>query len=167
MLMSVERNEFIREKSLEEDRKMGYKMYWPFTLAILRNNTCASCLVLTTQVQWILEWASWGEIGRIIPLSYRQIRSHSALNSTFNSSALLHAILQCASVCFHTEHRISAFWKVRFKKRSKIEQKDIITPMHCLAFPSTLFGVPFHIDNRTVADCGFWLELQLPKHLSR
>ena len=68
------------------------------------------------------------------------------------------AILQCASVCFHTEHRISAFWKVRFKKRSKIEQKDIITPMHCLAFPSALFGAPFHIDNRTVADCGFWLE---------
>ena len=68
-------------------------------------------------------------------------------------------ILQCASVCFHTEHRISAFWKVRFKKRSKIEQKDIITPMHnCLAFPSALFGAPFHIDNRTVADCGFWLE---------
>ena len=68
------------------------------------------------------------------------------------------AILQCASVCFHTEHRISAFWKVWFKKRSKIEQKDIITPMHCLAFPSALFGAPFHIDNRTVADCGFWLE---------
>ena len=68
------------------------------------------------------------------------------------------AILQCASVCFHTEHRISAFWKVRFKKRSKIEQKDIITPMHCLAFPSALFGAPFHIDNCTVADCGFWLE---------
>ena len=68
------------------------------------------------------------------------------------------AILQCASVCFHTEHRISALWKVRFKKRSKIEQKDIITPMHCLAFPSALFGAPFHIDNRTVADCGFWLE---------
>ena len=68
------------------------------------------------------------------------------------------AILQCTSVCFHTEHRISAFWKVRFKKRSKIEQKDIITPMHCLAFPSALFGAPFHIDNRTVADCGFWLE---------
>ena len=68
------------------------------------------------------------------------------------------AILQCASVCFHTEHRISAFWKVRFKKRSKIEQKDNITPMHCLAFPSALFGAPFHIDNRTVADCGFWLE---------
>ena len=68
------------------------------------------------------------------------------------------AILQCASVCYHTEHRISAFWKVRFKKRSKIEQKDIITPMHCLAFPSALFGAPFHIDNRTVADCGFWLE---------
>ena len=59
------------------------------------------------------------------------------------------SILQCASVCFHTEHRISAFWKVRFKKRSKIEQKDIITPMHCLAFPSALFGAPFHIDNRT------------------
>ena len=68
------------------------------------------------------------------------------------------AILQCASVCFHTEHRISAFWKVRLKKRSKIEQKDIITPMHCLAFPSALFGAPFHIDNRTVTDCGFWLE---------
>ena len=68
------------------------------------------------------------------------------------------AILQCASVCFHTEHRISAFWQVRFKKRSKIEQKDIITPMHCLAFPSALFGAPFHIDNRTIADCGFWLE---------
>ena len=68
------------------------------------------------------------------------------------------AVLQCASVCFHTEHRISAFWKMRFKKRSKIEQKDIITPMHCLAFPSTLFGAPFHIDNRTIADCGFWLE---------
>ena len=68
------------------------------------------------------------------------------------------AILQCASVCFHTEHRISAFWKVRFKKRSKIEQQDIITPMHCLAFPSALFGAPFNIDNRTVADCGFWLE---------
>ena len=68
------------------------------------------------------------------------------------------AIFQCASVCFHTEHRISAFWKVRFKKWSKIEQKDIITPMHCLAFPSALFGAPFHIDNRTVADCGFWLE---------
>ena len=66
------------------------------------------------------------------------------------------AILQCASVCFHTEHRISAFWKVRFKNRSKIEQD--ITPMHCLAFPSALFGAPFHIDNRTVADCGFWLE---------
>ena len=30
--------------------------------------------------------------------------------------------------------------------------------MHCLAFPSALFGAPFHIDNRTVADCGFWLE---------
>ena len=57
------------------------------------------------------------------------------------------AILQCASVCFHTEHRISAFWKVRFKKRSNIEQKDIITPVHCLAFPSALFGAPFHIDN--------------------
>ena len=50
------------------------------------------------------------------------------------------------------------FWRVRFKKRSKIEQKDIITPMHCLAFPSALFGAPFHIDNRTVANCGFWLE---------
>ena len=67
------------------------------------------------------------------------------------------AILQCASVCFHTEHRISAFWKVQFKKRSKIEQKDM-TPMHCLAFPSALFGAPFHSDNRTVADCVFWLE---------
>ena len=44
------------------------------------------------------------------------------------------------------------------QKRSKIEQKDIITPMHCLAFPSALFGAPFHIDNRTVANCGFWLE---------
>ena len=61
-------------------------------------------------------------------------------------------------VCFHTECRISAFWRVRFKKRSKIEQKDIITPMHCLAFPSALFSAPFHIDNRTVANCGFWLE---------
>ena len=30
--------------------------------------------------------------------------------------------------------------------------------MHCLAFPSALFGAPFHIDNRTVTDCGFWLE---------
>ena len=30
--------------------------------------------------------------------------------------------------------------------------------MHCLAFPSALFGAPFHIDNRTVANCGFWLE---------
>ena len=30
--------------------------------------------------------------------------------------------------------------------------------MHCLAFPSALFGAPFHIDNRTVADCGVWLE---------
>ena len=30
--------------------------------------------------------------------------------------------------------------------------------MHYLAFPSALFGAPFHIDNRTVADCGFWLE---------
>ena len=83
------------------------------------------------------------------------MRSHSALNSTFNSSALL---LLYTPVCFHTECRISAFWQVRFKKRSKIEQKDIITPMHCLAFPSALFGAPFHIDNRTVANCGFWLE---------
>ena len=30
--------------------------------------------------------------------------------------------------------------------------------MHCLAFPSALFGAPFHSDNRTVADCVFWLE---------
>ena len=45
------------------------------------------------------------------------------------------AILQCASVCFHTEHRISAFWKVRFKKRSKIEQKD----------PNALFGLSLRI----------------------
>ena len=78
------------------------------------------------------------------------MRIHSALNSTFNSSALLllHSCL--------LSHRV--FWRVRFKKRSKIEQKDIITPMHCLAFPSALFGAPFHIDNRTIADCGFWLE---------
>ena len=71
----------------------------------------------------------------------------------------IHPLCCCYTpVCFHTECRISAFWRVRFKKRSKIEQKDIITPMHCLAFPSALFGAPFHIDNRTVADCGFWLE---------
>ena len=50
------------------------------------------------------------------------------------------------------------FGECGLKKRSKIEQKDIITPMHCLAFPSALFGAPFHIDNRTVANCGFWLE---------
>ena len=80
------------------------------------------------------------------------MRSHSALNSTFNSCCCY------TPVCFHTECRISAFWRVRFKKRSKIEQKDIITPMQCLAFPSALFGAPFHIDNRTVANCGFWLE---------
>ena len=73
---------------------------------------------------------------------------------------LIHPLCCCytPSVCFHTEHRISAFWKVRFKTRSKIEQKDIITPMHCLAFPSALFGAPFHIDNRTFAYCVFWLE---------
>ena len=71
----------------------------------------------------------------------------------------IHPLCCCYTpVCFHTECRISAFWRVRFKKRSKIEQKDIITPIHCLAFPSALFGAPFHIDNRTVADCGFWLE---------
>ena len=71
----------------------------------------------------------------------------------------MHPLCCCYTpVCFHTECRISAFWRVRFKKRSKIEQKDIITPMHCLAFPSALFGAPFHIDNRTVANCGFWLE---------
>ena len=71
----------------------------------------------------------------------------------------IHPLCCCYTpVCFHTECRISAFWRVRFKKRSKIEQKDIITPMHCLAFPSALFGAPFHIDNRTVANCGFWLE---------
>ena len=69
------------------------------------------------------------------------------------------AALRYASVCFHTERRISAFWRVQFKKTEcKIEQKDIITPMHCLAVPSALFGAPFHIDNRTVANCGFWLE---------
>ena len=50
------------------------------------------------------------------------------------------------------------FGKCGFKKRSKIEQNDIITAMHCFAFPSALFGAPFHIDNRTVTDCGFWLE---------
>ena len=27
-----------------------------------------------------------------------------------------------------------------------------------LAFPSALFDKPFHIDNRTVANCGIWLE---------
>ena len=71
----------------------------------------------------------------------------------------IHPLCCCYTpVCFHTECRISAFWQVRFKKRSKIEQKDIITPMHCLAFPSALFGAPFHIDNRTIANCGFWLE---------
>ena len=71
----------------------------------------------------------------------------------------IHPLCCCYTpVCFHTECRISAFWRVRFKKRSKIEQKDIITPMHCLAFPSALFGAPFHIDNRTVANCGFWLK---------
>ena len=71
----------------------------------------------------------------------------------------IHPLCCCYTpVCFHTECRISAFWRVRFKKRSKIEQKDIITPMHCLAFPSALFGAPFHIDNRTIANCGFWLE---------
>ena len=71
----------------------------------------------------------------------------------------IHPLCCCYTpVWFHTECRISAFWRVRFKKRSKIEQKDIITPMHCLAFPSALFGAPFHIDNRTVANCGFWLE---------
>ena len=82
------------------------------------------------------------------------MRSHSALNSTFNSSALLllHSCL--------LSHRVSDFRILAsaVKKRSKIEQKDIITPMHCLAFPSALFGAPFHIDNRTVANCGFWLE---------
>ena len=26
------------------------------------------------------------------------------------------------------------------------------------AFHSALFGAPFHIDNRTVTNCGFWLE---------
>ena len=76
----------------------------------------------------------------------------------FQFIRLAAATLRCASVCFHTECRISAFWQVRFKKRSKIEQKNIITPMHCLAFPTTLFGAPFHIENRTVANCGFWLE---------
>ena len=71
----------------------------------------------------------------------------------------IHPLCCCYTpVCFHTECWISAFWRVRFKKRSKIEQKDIITPMHCLAFPSALFGAPFHIDNRTVGNCGFWLE---------
>ena len=72
----------------------------------------------------------------------------------------IHPLCCCYTpVCFGLlSHRISAFWQVRFKKRSKIEQKNIITPMHCLAFPSALFGAPFHIENRTVANCGFWLE---------
>ena len=35
------------------------------------------------------------------------------------------------------------FGECGLKNGSKIEQKDIITPMHCLAFPSALFGAPF------------------------
>ena len=34
------------------------------------------------------------------------------------------------------------------------------------AIPSALFGAPFHIDNRTIANCGFWLEYA-SKNLSR
>ena len=93
-----------------------------------------------------------------IPLSYRQIRSHSALNSAFNSSALL--LLHSGTLQFAFTPSVGSphFGECSLKKLSKIEQKDIITPMHCLAVPSALFGAPFHIDNRTVANCGFWLE---------
>ena len=96
--------------------------------------------------------------GLELPLSYRQIRSHSALNSTFNSSALLLLYSSALRFAFTPSIGSPHFGKCGLKKQSKIEQEDIITPMHCLAFPSALFGAPFHIDNRTVADCGFWLE---------
>ena len=56
---------------------------------------------------------------KLIPLSYRQIRSHSALNSTFNSSALLLLYSSALRFAFHTEHRISAFWKVRLKNGAR------------------------------------------------
>ena len=94
----------------------------------------------------------------LIPLSYRQIRSHSALNSTFNSSALLLLHSGVLRFAFTPSVGFPHFGMCGLKNGAKIEQKNIITPMHCLAFPSALFGAPFHIDNRTVADCGFWLE---------
>ena len=37
----------------------------------------------------------------------------------FQLICLAAATLRCASVCFHTECRISAFWRVQFKQRSK------------------------------------------------
>ena len=79
-------------------------------------------------------------------------------NSTLKISMLLYSSATFQSVCFHTEHRISAFWKVRFKTRSIDRAEGHHHPNALLAFPSALFVAPFHIDNRTVADCGFWLE---------
>ena len=76
------------------------------------------------------------------------------------------ATLRCALVCFHTDRRISAFWRVQFKKRSEIER---FPSMHGAVYKRLSLRIirgTFHIDNRTVANCGFWLDT-LPKHLSR
>ena len=52
----------------------------------------------------------------------------AAATPHFTPLSINAATLRCASVCFYTERRISAFWRVRFKKRSEVLE---------LRFPST------------------------------
>ena len=70
----------------------------------------------------------------LIPLSYCQIKSQSLRTELYLS---IHPLCCCYTpvrypviIAFTPSIGLfSAFWKVRFKKRSKIEQKDIIKPM--------------------------------------
>ena len=83
-----------------------------------------------TCTSWYWRWYCFHN-GYLIPLSYRQSRIHSALNSAFNN--LLY--------CWYTPVRFGLLshraWNLRILasavviKRSEIERIDVITAMHC------------------------------------
>ena len=95
---------------------------------------------------------------KLIPLSYRKSAVTPHLTPLSTLICFAAAALRCASVCFHTERRISAFWRVRFKKRSKIERFSSMPGAVYKPLLLHIIRCTFHIDNRTIANYGFWVE---------
>ena len=92
-----------------------------------------------------------------IPLSYRQNAQSLRTELHFQFIRFAAATLLFA---FTPSVGFPHFWRVRFKKTEQDRAEGTSSPQCIvLAFPSALFGAPFHIDKpKPSQNCGFWLE---------